>query len=277
MNTMECSSLCKWVQSALERANPASEIQVGIAHIEGWRLVLLRPYGLGCGEVPKGHGRLASIGGEVDYHTALYQLLEVAISAAESIIGPQPRQFFVDKDGGDDRAWANATGLVFYGRHQLVIHPILGSAINIGSATLAVPEAIAAAWQQQEPKAQRSLCGSCSQCVEACPTGALAVGQRGLNLAHCRSAINQKKGDITPLEAEYMGEWLYGCDLCQIACPFNKKRLVPGVESLPLHSLEGLTNKTFKLHYGHRAFAYLGLPRLKRNVALVQDWQQRNR
>lgn len=277
MYIIERSLLCDSVQSALVRAYPDRDTRVGIAHLEGWRLVLLRPYSLSSSEVPKGHGRLASIGGEVDYHTALYQLLEVAISAVESLIGPQPRQFFVDKDGGDDRAWANATGLVFYGRHQLVIHPNLGSAINIGSATLAVPETVAEAWQQQEPKGQKPLCGSCSRCVEACPTGALAVGQRGLNQARCRSAINQKRGDLTPLEAEYMGEWLYGCDLCQIACPFNKKRLVPGVESLPLDCLEGLTNKTFKERYGHRAFAYLGLPRLKRNVALVQGWQERNR
>jgi epoxyqueuosine reductase len=88
--------------------------------------------------------------------------------------------------------------------------------------------------EQKRPKALS--CGSCSQCICECPTGAL-VGERVLNASRCISYLTiEKRGALTSEERGWLGDWLFGCDICQDVCPFNvvplKKRLPADIEDL---------------------------------------------
>lgn len=265
----------KQIEEALKSRFPDEVIKVNFAWIDEWRLVILRAYPLHVTPPKIGYGRLASIGGSLDYHTVLYQLLEFAVSELERDWGHQPRCFFVDKDGGDDRQWAVACGSGFYGKHHLVISPGMGSALNIGTAKIRLPNAVGEGWRKPEVAGFSTTCGTCRKCIEACPTEALTEGQP-LNTQRCRSALNQRKGPLSDIESLAIEDWLYGCDVCQWACPYNHGVLKHEPLHLTLKAFEGLTNRTFKETYGGRAFAYLGLTRLKRNVASIRHWQERN-
>ena len=117
-------------------------------------------------------------------------------------------------------------------------------------------------------------CMGCGRCKAACPTGALEGG------GVCLSALTQHKGELTPEEEGLLRAhpYVWGCDLCQTACPYNQSpKLAPLPEfeadylpSLTLKDLEGLTNRAFKEQFGHRPFAWRGPAVLRRNLKLKQ-------
>lgn len=268
--------LAAWITRVLEETHSIPKdnpIQVCFVEGDPWRLVILRAYPLYMAPPKKGYARLASIGGDIDYHTELYALLNTAIEALEQFIGNQPRKLYVDKDGGDDRLWPFKGGLTFYGKHNLAISPGLGSALNIGSAALALDSNLENEWRKalEGLKPLSNGCGTCKRCIEACPTRALTEGVP-LNTQRCRSAINQSKGDLSPEIGAQIADWLYGCDICQLVCPYNQKRLTQGGLYLPISAFEAYSNKQFKSAYGHRAFAYLGLKRLNRNMEFIKTF-----
>lgn len=238
-----------------------------------WGVVLLRPYPIFNGPSSPGYGRLASIGYGRDYHLELYDQLERITQVLETVLGDLPRRFFVDKDGGDDRLIAYHAGLGFYGKHNLLIHPDLGSGFNIGYAMYPMAPGL------EMVKSAGILahgCGACQRCIEGCPTQALSEG-RPLDRARCRSAINQKSGELDAREQEMIGEWLYGCDICQMACPYNQGALVEGETSLQLAPLIEMSQREIKVAYGDRAFGYLGGGRLKRNAKIIlQYWESQS-
>ena len=113
----------------------------------------------------------------------------------------------------------------------------------------------------------------------ACPGGAL--GGEAFHLSRCLADISQRKGALSPEEAALLSAQacLWGCDLCQRVCPYNahpaitpipdfREDLIP---SLTSGDLEGLTNRTFREKYGHRAFAWRGPAVLRRNLALKEN------
>ena len=252
-------------------------VKTSIVYLNTWRVVIFRQYPLLTGGPKPGFGRLASIGSEVDYHTALYNLLEQSMNYLEGFLGKQPRDFYVDKDGGDDRAWAVASGEGGMGKNHLFIHSEMGSAINIGSATLHISEQVFKVWMEQLPSPVTAyLCGSCTLCVKACPTGALEEGQ-ALKRSVCRSAINQKKGLLNEQESSLLDDFVYGCDICLIACPYNRENLSEEGLYLATDCLDEISNKTFNERYGHRSFAYMGRTRIKRNLDFVKKIQEKKK
>lgn len=241
--------------------------------VGSWGLVLLRPYTIFYGPSTPGYGRLASIGYERDYHLDLYDQLEKITLALESLLGHLPRDFYVDKDGGDDRQVAYGAGLGFYGKNNLLINTDLGSGFNIGYAVFPPIDGLEFSENQG---VQLNGCGDCQKCIQACPTQALLEGMP-LNRSKCRSAINQKSGELDLLEQEAMGEWVYGCDVCQWVCPYNQSALVKGAVEIELAPLVEMSQKAIKLTYGNRSFGYLGGGRLKRNGRIVQRyWEKRS-
>ena len=122
-------------------------------------------------------------------------------------------------------------------------------------------------------------CVSCGQCIVACPTGALT--EQGCEVTHCLSDLTQRKGPLPPEAAEQVrrSPTVWGCDLCQKACPHNQAAaLTPLPEfrenllcSLTLAELEPLSNKAFRRQYARRAFSWRGIGPLRRNLALKEE------
>ena len=139
---------------------------------------------------------------------------------------------FVDSAPVLERSWASAAGLGFIGKNACLIHPQQGSWFFLGG--LLVPETLT-----PDPEPQRvnrgldlewhfadggvGTCGGCTRCLEACPTGAFS-GPRQLDARLCISYLTIEQRGAIPRELRpRLGNWVFGCDLCQEACPWNRR------------------------------------------------------
>lgn len=129
------------------------------------------------------------------------------------------------------------------------------------------------------PSAETLCPPHCRACQAACPTGALT--EQGCEVTRCLSDLTQRKGPLPPEAAEQVrrSPTVWGCDLCQKACPHNQAAaLTPLPEfredllcSLTLAELEPLSNKAFRRQYARRAFSWRGIGPLRRNLALKEE------
>ncbi len=208
-----------------------------------------------------------------DYHRVILRRLG---QGAEQLSVAFPGNTFVpgsDASPLDERACARLAGLGIMGRHGLLILPPYGSWVFLGTilTDLELPTG-------PTPSPD---CSGCGACIQACPTGAL--GNAGVNPNRCLSALTQKKGALTQVESDLLADHplIWGCDCCQLACPYNHAPLVsplpeligvsgelPYLSSLSQSDLDGLTNRIFRDTFGNRAFAWRGPGVLRRNLSL---------
>ena len=171
-----------------------------------------------------GGGRIARYAQGRDYHPLLYDRLR-ALKRRLRAAGATARAC-VDSMPVLERAWAVKAGLGFVGKNACLIIPGLGSHVLL-SAVLTSAEL-----EPDMPMAER--CGACRLCLDACPTQAFR-GTRDLDARRCISYLTiEHEGSIASELREGMGEWLFGCDVCQDVCPYNKKeRLQPSAAGDP--------------------------------------------
>jgi epoxyqueuosine reductase len=169
-----------------------------------------------------------------------------------------------------ERAFAARAGLGWIGKHTNLITPQAGSFVFLGEivTTLRLPP--------DQPL--RKTCGSCTRCLPACPTGALR-GDYTIDAARCISDLTQRTDGI-PLELRpFIGTWVWGCDLCQIACPPNERAAVQGgpqnraasqeTATPDLVKLLQLRSGEFKRTYRGTAIGWRGAAVLRRNAAVA--------
>lgn len=207
-----------------------------------------------------------------DYHQVLSRRLE---QVCEGLRARYPACTFVagaDNSPVPELAAAELAGVGRRGRHGLRIVPPYGSYVFLGTilTDLALPST---------GPGTDSLCPEdCRRCQKACPTGALT--DQGCDVSRCLSDWTQQKGELPQAVEEQVrsSPTVWGCDLCQKACPWNRKAqhtslpefrddLTP---SLTLQDLEDLSNKAFRKQFAHKAFAWRGIAPLKRNLELKQ-------
>ncbi|RLB28099.1 MAG: tRNA epoxyqueuosine(34) reductase QueG, partial [Deltaproteobacteria bacterium] len=111
-------------------------------------------------------------------------------------------------------------------------------------------------------------CGSCTKCIDMCPTGALKAPFY-IDVSKCLSYLTlESKDNIDKEAAGKMGNTFFGCDVCQEVCPLNRKD--SAIVSLPsTDTILGMTELDFKRTFGKTAFKRAGLEKLKRNIKLV--------
>jgi epoxyqueuosine reductase len=159
------------------------------------------------------------------------------------------------------------------GRHGLFVVPPYGSYVFLGTILTDLEVTPTA-------PAEGSPCpADCRACFKACPTGALT--EQGCDVSRCLSEVTQRKGDLTEPEAAHIKKspTVWGCDLCQRACPLNRTAALSPLpefredllDSLRLADLEGLSNKAFRRKYENRAFAWRGIGPLLRNLRLKNE------
>jgi epoxyqueuosine reductase len=121
---------------------------------------------------------------------------------------------FVDHNMHVDRAGSHAAGLTFSAKNTMAIAPGLGSFVALGAVITD------AALVAEAPVPVRDGCGSCTLCIDACPTGAL--DEPGvLDSTRCLSYWTQSRADAPPAVADALEDRVYGCDICQDVCPWN--------------------------------------------------------
>lgn len=239
----------------------------------GAAAVLVAAFPYYAGDLP---GNLSLYCRGEDYHQVLLRRLRPVCQALSLA---HPGRTFVpgaDNSPVPELAAAELAGVGWQGCHGLRIVPPYGSYVFLGTILTDLPLV-------STGPAQGTLCPpGCQACRKACPTGAL--GEGGFQLAKCLSHLTQEKGDLSPETAEHLrrSPTVWGCDLCQRACPHNKAAaLSPLPEfredllcSLTLEDLGDLSNKAFRRQYAGRAFSWRGIAPLRRNLALQEGREE---
>jgi epoxyqueuosine reductase len=206
-----------------------------------------------------------------DYHKVVREILDKIGRQLSKHIENFKYVPFTDTGPLADRYLAYLAGLGFYGRNNFIINEKYGSYVFIGYMLTNYPF--------EPDKPLNATCLGCGQCIENCPGSAIPENDKGLVVEKCVSYITQKKGSLTDDEKSLLRStgMVYGCDICQLSCPHNRKAAetpIPEfsqdqVRSLAMDDL-GLTNKEFKGKYGNRAFAWRGRKVLERNIRICK-------
>jgi len=156
-----------------------------------------------------------------DYHDVLLERLQsLASSLPERFAEPQEARIYADTGPLNERVFAKYAGLGWLGKNTLLLNAKLGSWFFLGMilTTLDIQPTLSAA--ELPPP---DLCGSCTKCIDACPTGAL-VQPYVMDARLCISYLTiELRGSIPEDLREPMGRHIFGCDICQDVCPWNRR------------------------------------------------------
>ncbi len=162
-------------------------------------------------------GRIARYAWGRDYHRVLKKKLHrLADRMRAELPGSPEMRVCVDTAPLVEREWAAAAGVGWIGKNTMVLHEAIGSFFFLGEILTTLELA-------PEPAAV-DHCGTCTRCLDACPTHAL-VAPYQMDARRCISYLTiEHRGPIADDLRSHMGDWLYGCDICQEVCPHNRER-----------------------------------------------------
>ena len=182
---------------------------------------------------------------------------------------------YVDTGPLMERALATAAGLGWTGKNTCLIHPRLGS---FGFLAVLLTSLEAEAGAESPPLAVPDRCGSCRRCLDACPTGALIAAYK-MDAARCISYLTiEHRGAIAEELMEGMGRHIFGCDICQDVCPWNRKAPVsfdPELEARAelvnpaIEWLADMDEAEFERRFNGSPVRRAGFLGLRRNVAIA--------
>jgi len=215
-------------------------------------------------------GEFARASWGTDYHFVLKdrmeKLIEYIREEAEAEVNFKP---MVDTGELVDVAVAERAGLGFIGRNGLLITEEFGSYVYLAEIITNIE------FDQDEKVAFG--CGECTRCIDACPTGAL-LGDGRINAKQCLSYQTQTKGYVDEEFRRKMGHVIYGCDICQMVCPFNKgmdyhihEEMEPEPETVnpKLKPILSISNREFKEQFGYLAGSWRGKKPIQRNAIIA--------
>ena len=239
-------------------------------------LVTLTNY---CHETPpvsagRGPARVAQYAWSTDYHRVIGQRLE-RLAAEVTTLAPGSRsRSYVDAGPVPERELAQRAGLGWIGKNTMLINPAIGSLTFIGTVLTDA---------ELEPDApfDADRCGTCRACLDACPTAAFPSPYT-LDARRCISFLTiEHRGAFTTEQREQVGDWLFGCDICQDVCPWNVRfarasrdpDLAPRPETVrpDLHALVCIDDVAFETRFGETAFERSGADGMRRNAQAVLD------
>lgn len=169
-------------------------------------------------ETPPGHGRIARYAHGRDYHVTIKNRLHDLSDALRGAYPGWGFRSFVDTVPVLERELAQLAGLGWQAKNTMIINPRLGSYFLIGGVATTMPLVPPA-----EQPVVMDHCGTCTRCIEACPTQ--AITPYSVDGSRCISYLTiEHRTPIDPALHGAMGDWVYGCDICQEVCPHNSAR-----------------------------------------------------
>lgn len=204
-----------------------------------------------------------------DYHFVIKEKMKLLTEAIRERIGNVEGRAFVDSAPVLDRAWAKRAGLGWIGKNSNLINPKAGSFFFIAEMIVDL---------ETEPDvAMRDYCGTCTRCIDACPTQAI-VSAKVVDGSKCISYFTIELKEQIP--AEFNGkydDWIFGCDVCQDVCPWNRFSVPskekdfaknPAILSSSAEWLE-MTEEIFGKLLHDSPLQRPGLAALKRNIQFI--------
>ena len=205
-----------------------------------------------------------------DYHKLIRKRLQTLAEKITAVIGPFGYRAFVDSAPVLEKPLARKAGLGWMGKNTLILNSKAGSWFFLGELLVDIPLPV------DEPN-DRDHCGSCTACLEVCPTQAF-VGERVLDARRCISYLTiELKGSIPEELRPLMGNRVFGCDDCQLVCPWNRfAKSTQEDDFQPRHSLDSSalaelfmwTEEEFLTRSQGSPIRRTGYERLLRNLAV---------
>src|SRR5215813_9038156 len=209
-----------------------------------------------------------------DYHDVVMEKLRALLSSIQAVHPQIEGKPCVDIQPMMDKVWATRAGLGWIGKHTNLITTDYGSWVFIGELLVNVE-------LDYDDEQIEDHCGTCTLCIEACPTGAIVepyVVDSNLCISH--ATIESRSPELQPDVASYLEGWLYGCDICQDVCPWNRFQQVtmeqrfaprPGNVNANLAEVMELTPESYAERFRRSAIKRAKLSGLQRNARALQE------
>jgi epoxyqueuosine reductase len=227
-------------------------------------------------DVPEARGEMTA----TDYHEVLLGRLRVLEGEIRAAM-PCESRCYVDTGPVVERAVATRAGVGWIGKNTTIINQGLGSWTLLASIITSIPVEPSGVAVEAADR-----CGTCTRCLEACPTDAL-IAPHQMDARRCIAYLTiEKKGPIDEELREGMGRQVFGCDICQDVCPWNRRApVVTDAEMLPraeminpdLDWLAGMTSAEFRRWFKGSPLERTGKKRLHRNVAIAMGNSREDR
>jgi epoxyqueuosine reductase len=205
-----------------------------------------------------------------DYHKKMRNKLQKLGESIKALVGDYGYRAFVDSAPVLEKPLAENAGLGWIGKHTNIINRNHGSWFFLGELLVDIP--------LEPDQSEASHCGSCHACLDVCPTGAI-IAPYLLDARRCISYLTiEYKGSIPKHLRQLMGNRIYGCDDCQLVCPWNKfakvvepERFSPreNLKSPDLLSLFALTEAQFLKQFEGSPIRRIGYQSWLRNIAIA--------
>ena len=236
-------------------------------------------------DAPAGQGWISRYAWGDDYHDVAERRLKALTEAVASEAGgwlgrsfDARREFRWMVDYGPllERRWAEEAGLGWQGKHSLLVDPVRGSFFFLAGVVTTLP--------LLPDTPQTDHCGSCTRCIDVCPTQAI-VEPRKVDARRCISTLTiETRGALDADQRVMLGDHVFGCDLCQDVCPFNRfsrpagePAFAPreGLVAPRLEALAALDDDAFRERFRRSAVKRNKRSGLLRNVEAVRENQRR--
>jgi epoxyqueuosine reductase len=225
---------------------------------------------------PAGHGRVARYALGADYHEVIKSSLHELADWIREIAPQAKTRCSVDTAPVMEKELSARAGIGWVGKNTCVINETIGSWILLGEVLTTLP------LTADDPAVDR--CGSCRRCIDACPTDAISQPYQ-LDARRCISYLTiEHRGEIDGNLSAKFGDWIYGCDICQEVCPWNRDppaaadpRLQPRWTSGSLDPVQVMqwNDEDYQRELKGSAMKRVKLPMLKRNAQIVLDGQKK--
>lgn len=215
--------------------------------------------------------RVAAYAYGQDYHFVIKEKLQPILKLIADAVPGSYSRGFTDSAPLLEKAWAREAGLGWIGNNSLLINK------KIGSFTF-LAEIVTTAVLDYDPPETRNYCGHCTHCIEACPAGAI-TGACRVDARKCISYQTiEHRGELPEEWISPHAGWIYGCDICQMVCPWNRfatphqqSTLKPAdlLQNISKQGWEEMTESDFKNHFAISPLKRTGFANIKRNLSLA--------
>lgn len=218
------------------------------------------------------HGKVSRYAWGKDYHLVIWEKLDKIICELKDKEPKFEAVSYVDTGPVMDKAWAVKSGLGWQGKHTNVINKKIGSWFFIAN--------IITNWEFEYSTPIEDFCGSCTACIDACPTDAI-IKEYVVDSNKCISYLTIENKQNIPVEIKsHFENWIFGCDICQDVCPWNLKfSRVTSIKEfhpksvnkeLDLNEVLSLTKIEFDKRFAVSPIKRAKLSGLKRNAEFLQ-------
>ncbi len=207
-----------------------------------------------------------------DYHKVVKDKLFLLLADIRTEVGEVSGRCFVDSAPVLERDWAKRSGLGWVGKNTLLIHPKKGSFFFLAELITDL--------ELEADVPIKDYCGTCTKCIDACPTDAIDESGYVMDGSKCISYLTIELRDEIPERfSNQMENWAFGCDICQQVCPWNRfsnphseEKFVPNSEIMSMNASQWheITEDVFETLFKDSALTRTKFKGLKRNLAFLK-------